>query len=582
MGIAIILKLTCEVMAAKILVVDDEPDFKLIINQKFRKKIRKKELEFIFASNGLQALEQLQIEPEIEMILTDIVMPEMDGISLLSTLSEINHPTLKTVVISASSDLKIVRKAMNLGAFDFLTKPINLEDLEITINKTLNHVQGLKKSLQQQHLIEQAQKLYDSEKRLEKFLETLPVGVFVVDADGTPFYVNQAAQNIFAKGIVTEATLEQLAEIYQAYLAGTEQFYPYEKQPIVRALNGENSRIDDMEIRQGKKIIPVEVSASPIFDEAGQLIYAIATFQDITERKKSETEIIQFTQQVEVKNIELSKLNQAYSRFVPKEFLRFLGHESILDVSLGESVQKKMSILFSDIRSFTTLSESMSLEDNFKFINAYLSRMEPLIMANYGFIDKYIGDAIMALFGRCPDDAVQAALGMLLELNKYNTMRKKYNQSPIAIGIGINTGSLMLGTVGSLNRMDTTVISDAVNLAARLQDLTKLYGASLIISKQTFIELKEYKKYNYRFLGQVRVKGKKDVVSLFEFFDADPPEIINLKKQTKTLFEEGVIYYYCEQNELATQIFAQIVKLNHQDKAAEFYLRICDPNRPLR
>ncbi|MGB3508827.1 MAG: adenylate/guanylate cyclase domain-containing protein [Microcoleaceae cyanobacterium] len=565
-------------MPAKILVVDDEPDFKSIINQKFRQKIRKKELKFIFAPNGLKALEQLQAEPDIDMILTDISMPEMDGITLLSILSEINHPTLKTVIISASSDLQIVRKAMNLGAFDFLTKPINLLDLEITVNKTINHVQQLKDALQQQHLIEKAQNLYDSEKRLEKFLETLPVGVFVVDANGKPFYANQTAQNIFGKGIVAEATPEQLSEIYQIYLAGEEEFYPYEKQPIVRALKGEKSRVNNMEIRQEKKTIPVEVSASPIFDETGQLIYAIASFQDITETKKAEAERIKFTQQLELKNIELSRLNQAYSRFVPKEFLRFLGHESIVDVSLGESVQKNMSILFSDIRSFTTLSESMTLAENFKFINSYLCRMEPLITANYGFIDKYIGDAIMALFGRCPDDAIQAALGMLSELNKYNILRKKYHKSPIAIGIGINTGSLMLGTVGGLNRMDTTVISDAVNLASRLQDLTKLYGASLIISKQTFLELKDYKKYNYRFLGEVRVKGKKDVVSIFEFFDADPPEVINLKRQTKTLFEEGVISYYCEQLELAAQIFKKIVKLNHQDKAAEFYLRICDSN----
>ncbi|NEP78625.1 MAG: response regulator [Okeania sp. SIO3C4] len=559
-------------MPAKILVVDDEASFKLIINQKFRKRIRKEELKFIFASNGLKALEQLQAEPDIDMILTDITMPEMDGLTLLSTLSDIHHPTLKTVIISASSDLTLVRKAMNLGAFDFLTKPINLDDLEITINKTINHVQQLKDALEQEHLIEAAQHLYDSEKRLGKLLETLPVGVFVVDADGKPFYTNQAAKNIFDKRIVAETTLEQIPQIYQIYLAGTEQFYPVEQQPIFKALKGQHSTVDNMEIRQGEKIIPVEVSASPIFDDTGQLIYAIATFKDITERKKAEAERIQFTQQLELKNIELSKLNQSYSRFVPKQFLRFLGHESIVEVSLGESVQKKMSILFSDIRAFTTLSETMTLAENFKFINAYLSRMEPLITANYGFIDKYIGDAIMALFGRCPDDAVQAALGMLLELNQYNIIRNKYQKSPITIGIGINTGSLMLGTVGGTNRMDTTVISDAVNLASRLQDLTKVYGASLIISQKTFIELKDYTKYNYRFLGQVKVKGKKDVVSLFELFDADPPEIIELKKQTKTLFEAGVIKYYSQQMEQATQIFQEIINLNHQDKAAYFYL----------
>lgn len=560
-------------MPAKILVVDDEPSFKSMINQKFKNKIRKKDLEFIFVSNGLIALEKLQAEPDIDIILTDITIPEIDGIKLLSTLYEINHPTLKTVIISASSDLAIVRKAMNLGAFDLLTKPIDLEDLEITVNKTINHVQRLKDDLKQEHLIEAAQKSYESEKRLEKFLETLPVGVFVVDADGKPFYTNQTAQNIFGKGIIAETTPEKIPEIYQLYLAGTEEFYPYEKQPIFEALKGENARVDNMEIRQGEKIIPVEVSASPIFDDSGKLIYAIATFQDITERKKAEVERIEFTQQLELKNTELSKLNQSYSRFLPKQFLRFLGHESIVEVSLGESVQKEMSILFSDIRSFTTLSETMTLAENFKFINSYLSRMEPLITTNYGFIDKYIGDAIMALFGRCPDDAVKAALGMLLELNKYNIIRKKNNKLPIKIGIGINTGSLMLGTVGGINRMDTTVISDSVNLASRLQDLTKVYGASLIISQHTFFALKDYRKYNYRFLGQVKVKGKKDVVSLFEFFDADPPEIIEFKIQTKTLFEQGVISYYSEQKERSTQIFQRIINLNNQDQAAYFYLK---------
>ena len=372
-------------MPAKILVVDDQPSLKSIINEKFRNKISKKDLKFIFASNSLIALEQLQAEPDIDIILTDITMPEMDGIVLLSTLYEINHPTLKTIIISDSSDLTIIRKAMNLGAFDLLTKPIDLEDLDITVDKTLNHVQSLKDGLKQKHLIETAQKLYESEKRLEKFLETLPVGVFVVDADGKPFYTNQTAKNIFSKGIIATISPEKIPEVYQLYLAGTEKFYPYEEQPIFQALKGENVRVDNMEIRKGKKIIPVEVSASPIFDGSGKLIYAIATFQDITERKKAEAERIKFTKQLKLKNTELSKLNQSYSRFLPKQFLRFLGHKSIVDVSLGESVKKEMSILFSDIRSFTTLSETMTLAENFKFINSYLTRFNQSIWCFFNY-----------------------------------------------------------------------------------------------------------------------------------------------------------------------------------------------------
>jgi CheY-like chemotaxis protein len=147
-------------------------------------------------------------------------------------------------------------------------------------------------------------------------------------------------------------------------------------------------------------------------------------------------------------HLQLCKINLAYARFVPHQFLQFLSKESILDVQLGDQVQKEMSILFSDIRSFTTLSESMTPEDNFKFINTYLSRMEPVIIQHNGFIDKYIGDAVMALFGGGADEAVKAGIDMLYQLEEYNEHRKKKGHKPISIGIGINTGSLMLGSVG--------------------------------------------------------------------------------------------------------------------------------------
>ena len=129
--------------------------------------------------------------------------------------------------------------------------------------------------------------LRENERRLTQFLEAMPVGVFVTNAKGQPYYANQTAQEILGKGIVTEATAAQLTETYQAYLAGTEQLYPTEKQPIVRALNSESTTIDDLEIHQADKIIPLEVSATPVFDEQGQIVYAIATFADITQRKRA-------------------------------------------------------------------------------------------------------------------------------------------------------------------------------------------------------------------------------------------------------------------------------------------------------
>lgn len=149
--------------------------------------------------------------------------------------------------------------------------------------------------------------LSENEKRLVQFLEAMPVGVFVIDAKGQPYYANQTAQQILGKGIVTETTTTQLPETYQAYLAGTEQFYPTEQQPIVRALSGENTTIDDLEIHQPDKIVPLEVSATPVFDEQGEIVYAIAAFQDITQRKQAEAERIQFTQELSQNNIALQQ-----------------------------------------------------------------------------------------------------------------------------------------------------------------------------------------------------------------------------------------------------------------------------------
>jgi len=274
-------------------------------------------------------------------------------------------------------------------------------------------------------------------------------------------------------------------------------------------------------------------------------------------------------------HLRISTLNIAYSRFVPREFLQFLHKESIVDVQLGDQVQQEMSILFSDIRDFTTLSETMTPEDNFKFINSYLSRMEPVILENHGFIDKYIGDAIMALFSGNADDAVNAGVGMLQSIVEYNQHRANSGYPPIKIGIGINTGSLMLGTIGGHSRMDSTVISDAVNLASRLENLTKTYGVSLLISYHTFASLSDPMQYKMRLIDRVKVKGKSKEVAVFEVFDGDPPEMRQAKLETIKIFEEGLLLYYRNSIDKAAQIFADCLRQNPADPVARIYLDRC-------
>jgi len=298
------------------------------------------------------------------------------------------------------------------------------------------------------------------------------------------------------------------------------------------------------------------------------LLMRSSLFQDITERKRAEAERQKFTS-------ELFHLNDAFSRFVPRQFLQFLEKDSILDVKVGDHVQKEMSVLFSDIRNFTTLSESMTPQENFKFINAYLSRMEPAIIAHQGFIDKYIGDAIMALFAGGADDAVQAGIAMLNQLAEYNQHRGQSGYVPIRIGIGINTGSLMLGTVGGQHRMDGTVISDAVNLASRLEELTKNYGVSLLISHHTFSQLNDANQYNFRIIDRVQVKGKSAAVSVYEVFDAEPPNIREMKLGTKTEFEEALLLYNLHSYREAAQRFEDVLRLNSEDRVAQIYPQHC-------
>ena len=218
---------------------------------------------------------------------------------------------------------------------------------------------------------------------------------------------------------------------------------------------------------------------------------------------------------------DIEKINNAYARFVPREILGYLGAESIVDVGLGDHTEVEMSVLFADIRSFTRLSEQMSPSENFRFINEYLKHIGPVVRQHHGFIDKYIGDAVMALFPAGPDDALRAARDMLRALDQFNA--REGIDPPIDIGIGVHTGVLMLGTIGEARRMEATVIADAVNLASRLEGLTKEFGAHIITTEQTLQRVADRAAVPHRPLGTVQVKGKLKAVDIFEVFKEPAP-----------------------------------------------------------
>lgn len=261
-------------------------------------------------------------------------------------------------------------------------------------------------------------------------------------------------------------------------------------------------------------------------------------------------------------------LSDTFRKFVPHEFLQLLQQENIVGVRLGDQVQKTMSVLFADIRSFTTICEGMTPAETFQFVNSYLSVMGPVIREHHGFIDKYIGDAIMALFQQA-EDAVDAGLAMLVQLRKYNQDRNQAGLPPIQIGIGINTGALMLGTVGEHGRMEGTVISDAVNLAARMEGLTKRYGASLLITHFTLHGLREARNYSTRIIDRVKVKGKSEPVTVIEVLEQEPVA-------TAKLFKESMACYFSKQFPEALRGFQQCLEKNPADSVARLYVERCE------
>ena len=216
-------------------------------------------------------------------------------------------------------------------------------------------------------------------------------------------------------------------------------------------------------------------------------------------------------------SLENAKLYSATSRFVPYEFLHQINRQNLVQVQLGDQIQREMTVLFCDIRNFTTLSEKLTPAEIFTFINLFLGHMEPVIKKHQGFVDKYIGDAIMALFEQ-PNQAVKAGLEILKQLEEFN---KESNHPPIKIGVGINTGELMLGIIGDQNRIEGSVLGDAVNIASRLETLTKQYSADLLISDATKVQLQK-DAFNLYVVGDITVKGKTKPVTVWGVLENDP------------------------------------------------------------
>lgn len=341
----------------KILIADDETDLEILIRQKFRQKIREQHYEFFFAVNGREALEKVQQNQEIDIVLSDINMPEMDGLTLLSKLNE-TQPLIKTVMVSAYGDMDNIRKAMNRGAFDFVTKPVNFEDLELTIERTMKHVQ------------------------------------------------------------TTKETLQAIKE------------------------------------------------------------------------------------------------NNILKMYVDENVLNFMNSREY-ESSLLENEFVEASVAFIDICGFTAISETQTPDYVVKLLNEYFDVMVKEIIEQKGIIDKFIGDAIMAVF-KGPyhlDRVIDACLNIRNKIEKLPVAEGESLFKP-SVSIGINSGEMVSGNIGSstLKRLDYTVIGDKVNVASRLQSAAK--DNQILISEESYLKINN--SFSCKKIGEITLKNKELPVTVYE------------------------------------------------------------------
>ena len=228
--------------------------------------------------------------------------------------------------------------------------------------------------------------------------------------------------------------------------------------------------------------------------------------------------------------------------------------------------------MFCDIRGFTTLAEQLTPADTFKILNEYLSYMEPIITEYGGFIDKFIGDAIVALFPGDADNAVQASIAVQEAVEKFNHVLVSRNMKPFRVGIGLNSGNLILGTLGGRYRMETSVVSDAVNVASEIQDLTKEYNSSLLASGQTYDTLKDKSRLQIRYIGKILLQEKTHATDIWEIYSADVEEKRYAKLAIAAHYDRVIDSFNQGSYSAALQLFLTCLEKLPDDKVIQQYI----------
>ncbi len=273
---------------------------------------------------------------------------------------------------------------------------------------------------------------------------------------------------------------------------------------------------------------------------------------------------------------DITRFSEASHRFVPQQFFRSLGKKGILDIELGDQVQRNMTVMVANLREFSQLSQQLSPAENFNFMNSFLSRFGPLVRREEGLISKYLGAGFMALYPGYAEQSLRTAVAIRRELTVYNEGRRRAGYIPVDIGIAIHHGPLMMGIIGEEQRWEGNVISEDVNVTSVLEKLSKELGANILVTREFFAQLREPERFRHRTLGRITPEGQEQALELIDVYEGDSDLLRQAKDRTKALFERGLML--CQEGRFydARETFVEVIKLNRLDKAAKLYFYLCD------
>jgi class 3 adenylate cyclase len=399
----------------------------------------------------------------------------------------------------------------------------------------------------------------DLAKLAQTNLENIDPAIMSMEAQTQAFYTQDLLAMREQIAAIEESTRVNIliGQIALLVLAGLLVWSVYETMNISRPLDNLTCAIVAFENKTYQPELLAEDARRP--DELGELARAVgAMAQSISESNRLKEQFL-----------------QAAERFIPTQYLEFLEKDSITKVRLGDHVSAEMAVMFSDIRGFTSMSEKMTAQENFDFVNEYLKLVSPIIQKYEGFIVKFLGDGMMAIFPYGVADAVQAGIEKAQTVQTFNQLLKSRGLPPISVGIGVHTGPMMVGMIGEELRMQGDAFSDNVNLTSRIEGLNKFYGTSMIISEDTLRQMPQPVSIKMRSLGKAVVKGRAGPLEMYEVYDGLAPEQVAIKDATRTDFECAIHLYSLGKVAEAGQLFTQVAERDPSDKTARLYVELC-------